>query len=331
MLHLPAAATAVAGLLLATAPRSAVADDLIDRFSRLDSIGGVSVATDGRHIALLCDRNGHRAACVYELDAIDKPPLVFDPRPDQRLYRIRWSGPEWLLLDVDITENLTNFTNNVRLATFARTLAINIRTRNAAQLLTNPEIAFTSNLTRIAAAPEATPDEVMMAAFYWRDDALKDTRLGPARGDARMGLFRVSLKTGLGKLVEDGGVGTYAYVLDPQGMLRARADFSEKARHDTVYRIESGGASKLLERPAANSEMNPIAGMAAGGKDLALGAYGPDGNYTPYLIDLATGAQRPVALDLEGIDVGGWISDGTSSAIVGVHFAGDGDTQSIRS
>lgn len=62
---------------------------------------------------MLCDRNGRRAACVYELDAIDKPPQVFTPRPEQRLYGIRWSSPEWLLLDVDVTEDLTNVTNNV--------------------------------------------------------------------------------------------------------------------------------------------------------------------------------------------------------------------------
>lgn len=327
MLRFSTAAAAIAGLLLAALSPPAAADDLVERFSRLAAIGGVSVAPDGRHIALLCDRGGHRAACVYELDAIDQPPLVFNPHPEQRLYLIRWSSPDWLLLDFDITEDLTKYTNNVRLMTFSRTLAMNIRTRESAQLLTNAETAFTSNLTHIAAAPASTPDEILMTAFYWRGDALKDTRLGPSGGDARMGLFRVNLRTGQGKLVEDGGAETYAYVLDPEGNVRVRADFSAKARRDTLYRIDPVGATRLLERSAYDTDSNPIAGLAVGGKELALGGYGADGNFTPTLIDLATGAQRPAGLGVEGIDIGGWVSDGTSSSIVGIHFTGDGDTQ----
>ncbi len=72
----------IAGIVVA--PRVVGADDLIDRFARLEAIGGVSIATDGRHIALLCERNGRRAACVHELDAVDKPPQIFAPRLEQR-------------------------------------------------------------------------------------------------------------------------------------------------------------------------------------------------------------------------------------------------------
>jgi dipeptidyl aminopeptidase/acylaminoacyl peptidase len=321
-------AAAIAGLLAAaTLPCAALADDLIDRFSRLDAIDGLGVATDGRHIALLCDRNGRRAACVYELDAIDKPPQVFAPRPEQRLHRIRWSSPEWLLLDVDITEDLTSVTNNVRLMTFSRTLAMNIRTREGAQLLTNGETAYTSSLTRILAAPESTPDEILMSAPYWQIGAVNDTRLGTGGGGARTGIFRVNLKTGYGKLVEDGGTLTYAYVLDPQGVARARADFDEKARRDTVYRVDAGTLTRLLERNGITTSMNPIAGLAADGKSLVLGEYAENGNYAPYLMDLATGALRAAAPGIAGVDVGGWIDDGTTSSIVGVHFAGEQGSQ----
>lgn len=315
----------IAGIVVA--PRVVGADDLIDRFARLEAIGGVSIATDGRHIALLCERNGRRAACVHELDAVDKPPQIFAPRLEQRLHRIRWSSPEWLLLDVDVTQDLTNVANNVRLMTFTRTLAINIGTREGSQLLTNGETAYTSRLTRIVAAPEATPDEVLMSAYYWRADASKDTRLGTGGDSARMGLFRVNLKTGYGKLVEDGGTLTYSYVLDPQGAMRARADFEEKTRRDTVYRVDGGKLTRLLERDGVTSATDPIAGLAVDGKALALGEYAQDGNYTPYLIDLATGARRPADPGLEGTGVGGWIDDGTTSSIVGVYRAGEHGSQ----
>jgi dienelactone hydrolase len=319
----PAAILAVAALLSAFAPTHAVrADDLVDRFSRLDSIGGVSVATDGRHIALLCDRAGRRAACVYELDAIDKPPQVFAPRPEQRLYRVRWSSPEWLLLDVDITEDLTNVTNNVRLTTFSRTFAMNLRTRAGAQLLTNDETAYTSDLTLVAAAPDATPDSVLMTAPYWQAGAARDTRAGASGGLAQMGLFQVDLKTGHGKLINDGGTLTYTYILDPQGTLRARGDFNGTARRDTIYRVDDGRLTRLLERPGVDTSTRAIAGLVVGGKALALSEYSEDGRNLPYLIDLATGEKRPAGLDLEGKGSDGWISDGTTSSIVGVQFAG---------
>jgi len=326
-LNHPHMAGAALCLLAVLTLQPARADDLIDRFSRLDSIGGVSVASDGRHIALLCERGGHRAACVYELDSIDKPPQVFTAGPEQRIYRLRWSSPDWLLLDVDFTADLTNVTNNVRLVTFSRTIALNIRKPGGAQLLGNEETAYTSNLTRIVAAPESTPDEVLMTAFYWRFDSVKDTRLGSGGDSARMGLFRVNLRTGNGKLVEDGGTQTYSYVLDPQGTVRARADFDEKARRDIVYRVDRGQLTKLLDRTAAGSGVNPIAGLLADGQSLALGEYGEDGDYTAYLIDLASGAQRPADLGLAGIDIGGWIDDGTTSSIVGVHFTGTQESQ----
>ncbi|MGE0582529.1 MAG: alpha/beta hydrolase family protein [Steroidobacteraceae bacterium] len=326
---IPAAVLALAGILTAATPsRAAPADDLIDRYSRLDSIGGISVATDGRHIALLCERGGRRAACVYELDAIDKPAQVFAPRPEQRLHRIRWSSPEWLLLDVDVTEDLTNVTDNVRLMTFTRTLAMNIRTREGSQLLTNGETAYTSSLTRIAAAPEATPDEVLMSALYWPLDAAGDTRLA-SQGRGRMGLFKVNLKTGYGKLVDDGGNQTYAYILDPQGTLRARADFDGNARRDTVYRVENGQLTRLLERTGFDSSDNAIAGLVTGGKALALGEYDADGDYRPFLIDLATGTKLPTDLGVKDMGAGGWISDGTTSSIVGVEFAGTRASQAF--
>lgn len=328
MKRIPALIAAIAAILIAAVPpRAAHADDLIDRFSRLAAIDGLAVATDGRHVALLCDRNGRRAACVYELDAIDKPPQIFAPRPEQRLYRIRWSSPEWLLLDIDVTEDLTNVTNNVRLMTFSRTLAMNIRTREGSQLLTNGETAYTSSLTHIAAAPEATPDEVLMTAAYWQVGAAQDTRLGLSGGGARMGLFRVNLKTGYGKLIDDGGTRTYSFVLDPQGTLRVRADFDRNARRDTIYRIDDGHVTKLMERTDVDTSVNAIAGLVAGGKAIALGEYDASGDYKPFLIDLSTGAKRPADLDVKDMGAGGWMSDGTTSSIVGVSFAGAQATQ----
>lgn len=324
MSRIPAATRLVAcASLVALLPITATADDLIDRYASLDTIGGVSVAPDGRHIALTCQRAGRRAACVYELDAIDKPPLVFNARAEQRLVRIRWSSPEWLLLDVNITEDLTNVTNNVRLMTFSRTLAINIRTREAAQLMVNGETAYTSNLTHVSAAPESTPDEILMTAGYYRIDAFKDTRIGSGRDDRRVGLFRVSLKSGQGKLVNDGTQETYGYVVDPQGVLRARADFDEKARRDTVYRVDKNGLTRVLERTDLHSGADAIAGLVVGGQALALGAYADSGDYAPYLVDLATADVKPADLGVAGIDMGGWLDDGTSSTVVGVHYVDD--------
>ncbi|MBV6415601.1 MAG: hypothetical protein CMLOHMNK_00113 [Steroidobacteraceae bacterium] len=287
---------------------SAADETAIDLYARLPAIEDIAVAPDGRHIALACDRAGRRAACVYEFDAIDKPPAYFGTRDDQRLTRIRWAGPEWLLLDVNVTEDLTNVTNNVRLMSFARTFAIDTRTRAATQLLKNAGAAYAQNLTRVVAMNPATPDEIWMAATY-------------SACNGCFGLFRVDLRTGIGKLENDGTNATYAYLVDGQGVLRARADYDWRQRRDLIYRVDTGHLTKIFDQATPGLTANSVGGLVRGTGTVAIGNYNEAGYYVPWLLDLATSQVRQADVSLRDTDIDDWIPDGTSSSIVGFVYA----------
>lgn len=316
-----AAVALLAGFLPAAAT---AADDLVGRFAALESIAGIAVAPDGRHIALGCERDGRRAACVYELDAADKPPFVIRTRPEQRLIGLRWSSPEWLLLDTDVTENLTAVTNDTRLIRVSRLMSFNIRTREGATLLATGRTAYLTDLTHVLATPPATPDEILMLAGAWQAAPTRDSRIDSDEKGWRYGIYRVSLKNGQGRLVTGGGPTTESFVTDPEGRPIARYDTDPKAGRSTLHRMDArGDLSKLLDDESPATSHAPE-GLLAGGEALAFSAFSDEGIFSPYLIDLATGAVRPAAAtQANAVDFGGWIDDGSTAMIVGYGYTDD--------
>ncbi|MBV6415600.1 MAG: hypothetical protein CMLOHMNK_00112 [Steroidobacteraceae bacterium] len=323
------AATLLAIAILAGwSPTAPAADDLADRFAALPAISALAVAPDGRRIALMCERDGHYAACVYELDAIDKPPQVIRTRPEQRLRGLDWAGPEWVLLSVDITEDLTAVTLNRRLVRLSRIIAHNVRTGEGSSLLVNTETGFTTDLTGITAKPAATPDEVLMIALFQRIPRDPFSRIGSEEDNIRTGLYQVNLKSGKGRLVEDGGPDTTDIIADPEGRPIARVEYDPKRRRDRIYRLDSGGSATLIfESPQAGRASYSVAGLLSGGRGLAVGAYADAGLLTPNALDLATGKLGALEGMPVGVDFDGWIQDGSAASIVGFRFAGDGAPQ----
>jgi Prolyl oligopeptidase family len=139
-------------LLAALSPALVPASEIIDRFAAVESVWAARVSPDGKHIALGCSRHGARAACVFELDAVGKPPIIYSSPQRQRLVGLSWAGPDWLILDTNVTEDLTLYSNNVTLVSITRSLANNIRTRESAWLLIREAgLDLNLNLTDVVA------------------------------------------------------------------------------------------------------------------------------------------------------------------------------------
>jgi len=312
-------------LLTGTVPAAAAGppDDLIERYARLPDIWTLQVSPDGRHIALGCEHNGRRAACVYELDAIDRPPLVLNARPEHRLYDIRWSSPEWLLLSVELVDDLSRISNNLDLIKLRRLLSTNIRTHESAVLMHDAATGFTPNLAGVAATPAATPNEILMPGSYWRGQKAKDTRIGSTTGGWRTALYRVDLRTGAPRPAVEGGADTYWFVVDADGRVVAQADFNEKTRRETIWRSGKGGLSKLYEVNGIDASVHEVFGLAAGGKAIALGKYDETGVFSTYELDLDSGEMRRSAAGPAGVDVTGWIEDLPTASVVGTYFIDD--------
>ncbi|MBV6423333.1 MAG: hypothetical protein NAOJABEB_01123 [Steroidobacteraceae bacterium] len=318
-----AALLLVAGLC-SVPPAAGADDDLATRFAALPAISALAVAPDGKRIALACERDGHYAACVYELDTIDKPPQIIRTRPEQRLRGIDWAGPDWVLISVDIVEDLTAVTLNRRLVRLSRMIAHNVRTGEGSPLLVNTETGFTTDLTGIVAKPASMPDEILMVALYQRIARDPFSRIGSEEDNTRLGLYRVNLKNGKGTLVEDGGPDTIDLIADPDGRPIARVEYDARRRRERIYRLGPGGSPTLIfESPETDRARQSVGGLLFGGRSLAVSAYSNAGVRVPNALDLATGAVSALEGMPGGVDLAGWIHDGSAASIVGFHFAGD--------
>ncbi|GFE82543.1 hypothetical protein GCM10011487_45430 [Steroidobacter agaridevorans] len=77
------------------------ADDLIERFAAVETIWSSAASPDGKFVLLGCSHQQLRAACVYELDAMGKAPIILSAPGENRWLRsAEWLDTDWVLLEL---------------------------------------------------------------------------------------------------------------------------------------------------------------------------------------------------------------------------------------
>lgn len=300
------------GALVVFAPRTPVlasADSLIERFATIETVWTASISPDGKHVALGCStEQGLRAACVYELDAPKKKPVVFTSPPEQRIERIFWAQPNWLLIHVSRHDDVKAFSNNLSFVRIDRLMAHNVSTGQSSILLEkNAPLEF--DLTDVAAAPAAWPGEIVMRA--------------PT--DYGMGAYRVDLATGKGKLLERYHPLTLTILFDSQGNPVLEQQYDRKQDRLTLIRRKDGIVTPLealgqdVDTPPDELPARWI-GFTEGGNKLAGTAYANDGTFQPLLFDVGSRARVPADPELQDVNIDGWIGDVASDAMVGISY-----------
>lgn len=294
------------------APALGSSDDLIDRFATIETVWAASVAPDGKHVALGCStERGLRAACVYELDAPNKKPLVYTSTPEQRIERIFWAQPNWLLMHVNRHDNVKAYSNNLAFVRIDRLLAQNVRTGEHSILLEkNAPLEF--DLTDIAATPPDWPSEIVMR--------------GPT--DYGMGAYRVDLATGKGKLLERYQPLTLTLLFDGHGRPVLEQQYDRKLDRLTLIRRTDGIVTPLeVFSPGVDTEAEQLParwiGFTDGGNKLAGTAYTHDGTFQPLLFDVGSRARVPADPELQQTNIDGWIGDASSDAMIGISYTTD--------
>lgn len=297
--------------LAAAMPVTTSADELTDRFAALEAIWSSSVSPDGKYVALGCSSpKGLRAACVYELDAIGKKPIIYSNPPEQRLVRLFWAGPEWLLLHVNRNANVTAYSDNLKFIRIDRMLANNVRTGEISSLLEHETRQL--DLTDVAATPSEWPGEILM-------------RAGAGYG---VGAYRVNLSTGRGKVLETYSPLTLAVLYDTHGNPVFEQRYDRKEQRITLTRRKDGVTLPLEsvsedEETSIDELRTRWVGFTDGGNKIAGTAYADNGAFQPYLFDVTS--RKRVAADaaLQDLNIDGWIGDRASDAVVGVSYTSD--------
>lgn len=287
-------------------------DGLTERFAALETVWSASVSPDGKHVALGCStQQGLRAACVYELDAHDRKPVVYSSSPEQRIERIFWAQPNWLLLHVNRHDDVSARSNNLSFVRIDRLVARNVRTGERSVLLEkNAPMEF--DLTDVAATPASWPGEIIMRA--------------PT--DYGMGAYRVDLATGKGKLLERYQSLTLTILYDGQGNPVLEQQYDRKQARLTLVRRKDGIVTPLETvgggvDTAADELPARWIGFTEGGNKLAGTAYAIDGTLQPLLFDVGRRARMPADPKLQNVNIDGWIGDVSSDAMVGVSYTTD--------
>lgn len=293
-------------------PVAAATDELTERFATIETVWTASISPDGKRVALGCSTEaGLRAACVYELDARNKQPVVYTSAPNQRIERIFWAQPDWLLLHVNRHDNVKAASNNLAFVRIDRLLAQNVRTGQRSVLLErNAPLEF--DLTDIAATPANWPGEIIMR--------------GPT--DYGMGTYRVDLATGKGRLLERYQPLTLTILYDSHGNPVLEQQYDRKQDRITLIRRKDGIVTPLEAvgqgiDTAPDEQPARWIGFTDGGNKLAGTAYSIDGTFQPLLFDVGSRARMPADPELQNVNIDGWIGDVSSDAMVGISYTTD--------
>jgi dipeptidyl aminopeptidase/acylaminoacyl peptidase len=289
-----------------SSPVAAAADDLIERFATIETVWASRIAPDGKHVALGCSTpQGLRAACIYQLDAPGKKPIVYTSSPDQRIENLFWAGPDWLLLHVNRNDNVKATSDNISLLRLDRLLANNVRTGQSSILLEKdvPQV----DLTDVAATPAGWSGEIVMRAT----------------SDYGLGAYRVDLATGRGKVLERYSPFTMHMLFDEAGAPVLELKYDRKQQRYVLMSRKDGVEHGIGEDEADVVSPLDWAGYIDGGNKLAGLGYADDGTVQPYVYDIATRTRTQADASLQKINVSGWISERTSDAVVGVYYTTD--------
>lgn len=289
-------------------PLAATADDLIERFATIETVWASRIAPDGKHVALGCStQQGLRAACVYEVDAPSKKPIVYKSPPNQRIENLFWAGPDWLLLHVNRNDDVKAVSDNLSLLRLDRLLANNVRTGQSSILL-EKDVPLQLDLTDVAATPAEWPGEIVMRAT----------------SDYGDGAYRVELNSGRGRVLERYSPLTMHVLFDEAGEPVLELKYDRK-QHRYVLMSRKDGEEHPIGDESEAEDVQPLdwAGFIEGGNKLAGLGYANDGTVQPYLYDVATRKRTHADASLQNLNIGGWISERTSDAVVGVYYTTD--------
>ncbi|MDQ7077740.1 MAG: prolyl oligopeptidase family serine peptidase [Robiginitomaculum sp.] len=267
----------------------------------------MALSPDGSRIAYILHRNGTSMMLVRELDNPEARPMGIDVSK-LKARAVSWANDRYVLLHTSITLNTTVFTAHK--IEFGGVFSYDTVTRKARPLLHgSKQLGINASLGRIdRILPEE--DAVLMPAFT-----------GQVAGERVRVLFKVSLKTGKGRIVARGyRTQTDHFIVNGKGQTIARIDFADKTGKFVIKAIRTGIWQDLYTE---DSKFYPLSvtGLSTDGKSLMILDHRGRDTLALYAMSLADGSITGPIQAREKADIDHTLADGADGVVRAVAYA----------
>jgi dipeptidyl aminopeptidase/acylaminoacyl peptidase len=271
---------------LLAAPKALAAPPPVEAYGKLPAVENVSLSPSGRSFALI-SVDGEKRALVVATTADDKPVYGLDVS-GLKVVGVDWAGEDHLLVTISGTVPL-GFDFAVSKAEFTGVLVINVKTKKMVSVFKDH-----SQVAHVVAGTYGTAE----IGGHWYGFFGGITYGGGAGSETYIehmypDLYRVDLDTGEMMLVAMGTDNGAGWLLDPSGVIVARATYDSKRGDWAVKTGERGGV-------VLDSGNDPFGGAAMSlgrtRNELVIRRPSPSGEYDE-TVPLTGGTPAPVPDD----------------------------------
>lgn len=229
---------------------AAFAKPSVENFGALPEISKMALSPNGRYIAYLYVKNGRTDVLIRDLFDLARNPQGLDVSK-VKVRHLEWANERYLLLYASTTANILEFRTSK--TEYGGVYSYDIKRKKLKRLFTNtPELGINSSLGTVSGyLPNS--EEVLMPAF---------------NAEQRRVLFRVSLKTGRGRIYAKGrGSNTREFIANKAGKVVARVDFSNR---DNLFSIKAKHGNSWNTIYQERTDLTPldVVGLSQDGTGL---------------------------------------------------------------
>ncbi len=299
------ASACLAALALAT---PAHAKPPLEAFSDLPAVGSPDISPDGKHVAYISRVNGVVYLAKYEVATGKNEALI--NLGDVKARGAYWAGPDYIIL---LASQLTANGGMTMRYEDTSAFAYNIKTRKIVQLLVGTQglYAFQSGLGRISGI-DPDGQYAYMPAYMERTGS-----------DPTLDLIKVNLDTGRGVRMPlyTGTNSTTNWIMDDNGRVVARTDFSEKRSLYEVRAVDPSGAERVIYSENTKRPSISLAGFSEREGALIALKYEESDFAQMFEMSLTDGKLTGPLRSRDNAEIAGVIND-ENKVVMGVAYSG---------
>ncbi len=233
-------------------------------FGALPDTNEVVISPNGKKVAFLKSIDGNRLLAISDLIRQDEKPVVIG-LGSGKARDVVWADDGYVMLLVSLTRSVETV-DGLETLEFYRWMAVNATTGKVETLFGNQAGYYIAEAGALLATLPDEPGKVLMARTFIRSSGRNtaSSRITSAVSDKSFyTLFKVNLKNGSTRRIEQGSEHTVDWVVDRDGNVIARIDYDPTAKERRVYSNKDGKlavTSRFEEQPGEGAVASFIAG-----------------------------------------------------------------------
>jgi dipeptidyl aminopeptidase/acylaminoacyl peptidase len=301
-------AAAIAGLAATALAGSAAAKPPPEAFGDAPAIRSAHISPDGKTIAYINRINGVDYLAKYDVATAKNEALI--KIPDIKAGGVGFAGSNYIILRA---AKLTNNSGRTKRYEDTAAFAYNLTTRKIVQLLvgTTGLYPYQSGLGQIVGI-DPGGQYVFMPAYMDKKGS-----------DPTVDLLKVNLDTGRGARVAgwDGANNTRGWVMNDEGQVVARIDYSDKRRLYEIRAYDPGGGQRVIYSETTTDPSLSIVGFAEKEGTL-IATLNQNSDFSQmYEMSLADGKLTGPLRTRPNAEIEGIIRD-DNKVVIGVSYSG---------